>query len=171
MAEPIRWQDRWWHYQPDGTWLLFNEETQTWEPYSGGVTAPTYTPSAGMSTGAKWAIGCGIGAAVLVIVLILAAIALPVFLRQREKAWIDQTESALKNAAVAEESYYTDHSSYTDSIADLEAQGLKVPAFVVLEIRSTSPNTYCIEALHEQLSNRTWHIDSQVGRMREGPCP
>ena len=170
MAEPIRWQDRWWHYQPDGTWLLFNEETQTWEPHSGAMTAPAYTPSPGMSTGSKWAIGCGIGAAVLVIVIILAAIAIPVFLRQREKGFISEAEASLKSAAAAEESYYTANSTYTDSISDLSDEGAKAPPWIVIKVRRAGSNSYCIEALHEQLPDRVWSYDSRFGRPREGPC-
>jgi len=45
---------------------------------------------------------------VILIIAILAAIAIPVFLRQREKAWASQVQSALKNAGTAIESYGTD---------------------------------------------------------------
>nr|MBA2313146.1 prepilin-type N-terminal cleavage/methylation domain-containing protein [Actinomycetota bacterium] len=67
---------------------------------------------------------------VILIIAILAAIAIPVFLRQREKAWTSQVQSALKNAATAIESYGTgtggDYSSVNgaDSAADNAAYGL-----------------------------------------------
>ncbi|MFN2588107.1 MAG: prepilin-type N-terminal cleavage/methylation domain-containing protein, partial [Actinomycetota bacterium] len=38
---------------------------------------------------------------VIIIIAILAAIAIPVFLKQREKGWKSQAESAVKNAATA----------------------------------------------------------------------
>jgi type IV pilus assembly protein PilA len=44
---------------------------------------------------------------VILLIAILAAIAIPIFLRQREKAWASQSQSALKNAATAAESYAT----------------------------------------------------------------
>src|SRR5918992_1664015 len=44
---------------------------------------------------------------VILIIAILAAIAIPVFLRQREKGWIGQMESSLKDASIAAESYAT----------------------------------------------------------------
>ena len=44
---------------------------------------------------------------VIVIIAILAAIAISVFLKQREKAWGSQVRSALKGAATAIESYGT----------------------------------------------------------------
>ncbi|HQY33854.1 prepilin-type N-terminal cleavage/methylation domain-containing protein [Actinotalea sp.] len=45
---------------------------------------------------------------VIIIIGILAAIAIPAFLNQREKAWVSQVESDLKNAAIAAESQAVD---------------------------------------------------------------
>jgi type IV pilus assembly protein PilA len=42
---------------------------------------------------------------VILIIGVLAAIAIPAFLNQREGAWVSQVESDLKNAAIAAESY------------------------------------------------------------------
>ena len=39
MAEPIQHNGAWWHQQPDGSWLRWNDTTQTWEPWSGGMGA------------------------------------------------------------------------------------------------------------------------------------
>ena len=51
---------------------------------------------------------------VIIIIGILAAIAIPAFLNQRQKAWVSQVESDLKNAAIAAESYAVDNNgSYT----------------------------------------------------------
>ena len=44
---------------------------------------------------------------VILIIAILAAIAIPAFLKQREKGWISQQQSSLKNAATAAESFAT----------------------------------------------------------------
>jgi type IV pilus assembly protein PilA len=46
---------------------------------------------------------------VIIIIGILAAIAIPAFLNQRQKAWASQVESDLKNAAIAAESYAVDN--------------------------------------------------------------
>ncbi|HXK40012.1 MAG TPA: prepilin-type N-terminal cleavage/methylation domain-containing protein, partial [Candidatus Paceibacterota bacterium] len=56
---------------------------------------------------------------VILIIAILAAIAIPVFLNQRKKGWISQMESALKNAATAQESFLTGGSRYADTSAEL----------------------------------------------------
>ncbi len=46
---------------------------------------------------------------VIIIIGILSAIAIPTFLKQREKGWIAAVQSDVKNMATAEESYATDH--------------------------------------------------------------
>src|SRR5690554_5237772 len=42
---------------------------------------------------------------VILIIGVLAAIAIPAFLNQRQGAWVSQAESDLKNAAIAAEQY------------------------------------------------------------------
>jgi type IV pilus assembly protein PilA len=49
---------------------------------------------------------------VMIIIGILAAIAIPVFLNQRKSGYDAGTKSDIKNAATAEETYYTDQGSY-----------------------------------------------------------
>jgi Short C-terminal domain len=39
MAEPIQHNGAWWHQQPDGSWLRWNEEKQVWEPWAGNAMA------------------------------------------------------------------------------------------------------------------------------------
>ena len=104
---------------------------------------------------------------VILIIAILAAIAIPVFLRQREKGWISQSESALKNAATAEESYATDNNgSYTDSTSALADEGFNDVEGVSLDITLTTSG-YCMEAAHAQ-SIPTYAFDSEAGRPEEG---
>jgi type IV pilus assembly protein PilA len=50
---------------------------------------------------------------VVIIIGILAAIAIPVFLNQRERAWRSAAESDVRNAAIEVETYYTTGSSST----------------------------------------------------------
>ena len=58
---------------------------------------------------------------VIIIIGILAAIAIPVFLNQRKKGWDASIKSDLKNAATAQETFFTQESTgyYTDAVADL----------------------------------------------------
>ncbi|MGH2773151.1 MAG: type IV pilin protein [Actinomycetota bacterium] len=85
---------------------------------------------------------------VVLIIAILAAIAVPVFLNQRKRAWISQSQSALKNAATAEESYATaNNGAYTTTLADLTAQGYNSVPNVVITF-GTVTSGYCIIATH-----------------------
>jgi len=59
---------------------------------------------------------------VILIIGILAAIALPAFLNQREKAQDTEAKSAVRTAQTALETFYTDHQSYDG--AELAAGGI-----------------------------------------------
>lgn len=88
---------------------------------------------------------------VVLIIAILAAIAIPVFLRQREKGWVSQSQSALKNAATAQESHLVDAGAYTDVTADLVTQGLKTAPDVTITTAGNAGTDYCITAVHASL--------------------
>ena len=61
---------------------------------------------------------------VVVIIGILAAIAIPKFANTKEKAYIAQMKSDLKNLASAEESYFADKNTYA-SLAAIQADPYK----------------------------------------------
>jgi type IV pilus assembly protein PilA len=117
---------------------------------------------------------------VILIIAILAAIAIPVFLSQREKGWKSQLESALKNAATAAESYAADSSAdggdgdYVDiTVADLTANGLKTaPDVENLAITvSADGNDFCISAGHERLTDpASMAVSSADSRPTETTC-
>ena len=52
---------------------------------------------------------------VMIIIGILAAIAIPVFLNQRNSAYDTSTRSDIKNGSIAEEAYNTDYFMYTSN--------------------------------------------------------
>jgi type IV pilus assembly protein PilA len=56
---------------------------------------------------------------VILIIGILAAIALPAFLNQRQKAQDAEAKTAARTAQTAEETYYTDNQKYTEDVQDL----------------------------------------------------
>lgn len=104
---------------------------------------------------------------VILIVAILAAIAIPVFLRQRDKGREAQVRSALKNAAIAIESYYLESGSYGGLNADpqlrtkLEAQGFPWPEWADspgrLGVKSNAAS-YCIGVRHRDLpTGNAWY--------------
>ena len=106
---------------------------------------------------------------VVLIIAILAAIAIPVFLEQRKKGWVSQAESALKNAATAEESYLTSSpiGEYTSTLADLETEGFKAASDVTLVPLHVAADSYCLTATHDQLAGRSFVYKSADGTPEE----
>ena len=116
---------------------------------------------------------------VIIIIAILAAIAIPVFLKQREKGWTAQTQSGLKNAATALESWGTenngDYSGVTIaeiSTGGAEDQGFNSPADVTVDITTASSAGYCLDADNSNFdpAGQPWHYDSDVGEPVVGTC-
>ena len=108
---------------------------------------------------------------VILIIAILAAIAIPVFLNQRRKGWISQTESALKNMATAQESWLTQNPAYTNSIASLQSEGFRFSAAdVTPTVVSASGVDYCLRAESAHDSTIVRFYDSDVGRPQTGAC-
>ena len=109
---------------------------------------------------------------VILIIAILAAIAIPVFLRQREKGWVSQTESALKNAATAQESFLTGSAtgSYATTTAQLESEGYKATASVALSVVGIDAGkSFCLRADHSNLDTN-YYYDSDTGRPTTTAC-
>jgi type IV pilus assembly protein PilA len=108
---------------------------------------------------------------VILIIAILAAIAIPVFLRQREKGWRSQMESALKNAATAQESWLTSSTSYTGALSSLSGEGLKYAPEVNLTVSDSSGTHYCMQATHDSFGGVTYAYSSNEGRPVATTCP
>ncbi len=58
---------------------------------------------------------------VILIIGILAAIALPAFLNQKEKGQDAEAKSGARTMQTAQETYYTDNQTYTATVGDLTA--------------------------------------------------
>jgi type IV pilus assembly protein PilA len=109
---------------------------------------------------------------VILIVAILAAIAIPVFFAQREKGYQAQIQSALKNAAVAVETYAVENNgSYAgldgQDAAVLAAYGFTKPEWATpLPARfliQASRTRFCLEARHAQLTaSSAWRTSTYL---------
>jgi prepilin-type N-terminal cleavage/methylation domain-containing protein len=110
---------------------------------------------------------------VILIIAILAAIAIPVFLAQRNKSYRAQVEAALKNAATAMESYSTETGGDFTAAdgADSDNAGPTDPYTVVLVgngykkaetvhiVVDVVGGLYCITADHDSLpASDPWQI-------------
>ena len=121
---------------------------------------------------------------VILIVALLAAIAIPVFLHQREKSYESQMQSSLKAMAGAIEAYAMDPGvggSYAalDGLtgADLAPYGFRMPAYLSEATIEANATEFCIEAEHASLSaSNEWRRAtylSDTGRPVPSPdhCP
>jgi type IV pilus assembly protein PilA len=106
---------------------------------------------------------------VIIIIGILAAIAIPVFLNQRNKGYDAQAKSDLRNMATAEETYLTDNNVYTSTVADLVANGFKksstTSAWTATGVGSTS---YCLQVTSQ--SGSTWYYGSATQAPNTTAC-
>ena len=90
---------------------------------------------------------------VIIIIGILAAIAIPVFLNQRQKGWDAAVQADLRNAATAQETILTDSGSYTKVVATLISPGgFKYSdgdnysgGTALITADATAGTSYCIE--------------------------
>ena len=112
---------------------------------------------------------------VILIIGILAAIAIPVFLGQRQKGYDASAKSDLRNLAHFEEIYLNDKNSY-GTIAAIQAAEPTLtasPGITLAVVRFSGVNDYCLSAKH-QASPKTWYWDSRAGglqRIGSAGCP
>jgi type IV pilus assembly protein PilA len=117
---------------------------------------------------------------VIIIIGILAAIAIPVFLNQRNKGYDAGIKADLRNAATAEETYLTDNNAYTKNVGtDLVGAGFKYSSAgdysggtqsITIKLDGTNKG-YCMTAT--SASGKTWAYDSENGGLQASgySCP
>jgi len=100
---------------------------------------------------------------VIIIIGILAAIAIPVFLNQRQKGWDAAAKSDLKNMATAEETWLTDNNVYTSTVADLTTAGFKPSTASVSghTAAATLGTSYLLTVCSKSLTS--WSYSSATG--------
>jgi type IV pilus assembly protein PilA len=103
---------------------------------------------------------------VIVIIGILVAIAIPVFLNQRQKAWTSATESDLRNAAPVAETFFADNGTYDG----LESETFQTSGDVTITVKSHTASGYCIEATHAKLAGKTYSLNSADGKVKAQAC-
>jgi type IV pilus assembly protein PilA len=104
---------------------------------------------------------------VMVIIGILAAIAIPSFLAQRDKGYQSAEKSDLKNASIAEESYATDNNgTYSQTYADLTTNGFVASSGVTITAKTYTPTGsnvtnggYCLKAISSK-TGAIWYLDN-----------
>jgi len=125
---------------------------------------------------------------VMIIIGILAAIAIPIFLSQKQKSYDAQAKSDVHSAAIAEESYFADFLTYTPSAtattppALLAAQGFKMSSKTVdVTVYTYAPGTttggsttlsqtggYCVKVTSG--STKAFYYTSFLGGITNTAC-
>lgn len=85
---------------------------------------------------------------VVVIIGILASIAIPKFVNTKQKAYVAQMKSDLKNLATAEEAFFYDSAFYTTSLPALN--NFRSSTGVTLSVLEATPGGWSARAVHAQ---------------------
>jgi prepilin-type N-terminal cleavage/methylation domain-containing protein len=85
---------------------------------------------------------------VVVIIGLLAAIAIPKLSNTKQKAYVAQMKSDLKNLATAEEGFFYDSTFYTTSLAALN--NFRSSTGVTLNVLEATPGGWSARATHSQ---------------------
>lgn len=113
---------------------------------------------------------------VIIIIGILAAIAIPVFLNQRQKTYDASIKSDLRNVANQMESYYTDYEIYPTGLGSTTFQGYQVVGNELVRISTgnrirvdfnAAGDAYCLQGTNSKGSDTTgWFYVSSVGGLQ-----
>ena len=107
---------------------------------------------------------------VVTIIGILAVIAVPTFLKQREKAWTSAVQSDLRNNAVVLEQWFNENATYASVTTGTTTTSPQLKWSPEVTGSSVSPDAtkYCLKATHAKLgSTLAWHISSGGGKIVE----
>jgi prepilin-type N-terminal cleavage/methylation domain-containing protein len=97
---------------------------------------------------------------VVVIIGILAAIAIPKFANTKEKAYVAQMKSDLRNLVTAEEAFFADSVKYTSTISQLkyrQSTGVWTPTITV------GPGFWTASVTHSALNGKICSIAVNTG--------
>lgn len=108
---------------------------------------------------------------VITIIGIIAAVALPQYSVYRQRGYDARANSDLRNAATAEEAYYTTYQKYvsltvTGPASPAKLPGLNVSATVDLEMTNNSDVSYTGSAKSGSGSGKVFRFNSETGGMQ-----
>ena len=89
---------------------------------------------------------------VVVIIGLLATIAIPKLSNTKQKAYVAQMKSDLKNLATAEEAFFYDSTYYTSSLPALN--NFRSSTGVTLSVLEATPGGWSAQAVHSQTTRQ-----------------
>lgn len=101
---------------------------------------------------------------VVIIIGILAAVAIPVFLNQRQRGWRGAVQSDLRNHAIVMETQLTDTGTYVGAPAPT------VSPNVTVTVPIADANTYCIQGSHANNATEVWSLRPGGGGLTQAAC-
>lgn len=104
---------------------------------------------------------------VIIIIGILAAIALPLFLGQKQRAYDTAAKSGIRTLAQFEEAYLASYLTYAD-ISGLQADAASITPSALVTITVNyyvGGQAFCLTSKHAN-SPVTWFYDSQAGGLQ-----
>ena len=104
---------------------------------------------------------------VVVIIGVLAAIAIPTYVGQQDKAKDTAAQAQLRTAATAQQLFYAEEESYTDDVEELRAYGFRQGDQLVT-VQSGDASSYCMDARGG--GDEMFHITAQTGKPEEDEC-
>jgi type IV pilus assembly protein PilA len=110
---------------------------------------------------------------VIIIIGILAAIAIPVFLNQRQKGFKADMKSVAKNGATAVESYATEtNGDYTGlTLANMATDGFHYDTSKQTVSLAVSASHYCIGVSDSRYTTADFYYHSATGKPVEAAAP
>jgi type IV pilus assembly protein PilA len=107
---------------------------------------------------------------VIIIIGILAAIAIPIFLQQRNKGYDAAAKSDLKGMQISEESYLTDFNTYATTEAQLvSSEGfVATPNVTDVVLGTVGATSWCVTATGQD--SVTWYLGSATQGPSKTAC-
>jgi type IV pilus assembly protein PilA len=103
---------------------------------------------------------------VIAIIGILAAIAIPQFTAYRQRGFNAAMQSDLRNAATAQEAFYSDSQTYTqdttNGVGGLGSRGYTPSANVTVTVTAADAQSYTMQATHAS-GVSTWYLTGPGG--------
>ncbi len=106
---------------------------------------------------------------VVVIIGVLAAISIPTYIAQQDKAKDTAAQAQLRTAATAQQLHYAEEDKYTDDVEALEAHGFRQGDQEVAVASGGTDDSYCMEAPGG--GTEEFHITQDIGKPEAGGCP
>ena len=110
---------------------------------------------------------------VVAIIGILAAIAIPQFAAYRKRGHEAQVKSDLRNAAVSQEAYFAQYSTYKSGTMTTGTPAGFNPTAGVTVTAAVGTNTFLMTATHTNCGSSNWTFSSIGGQIAgtAGGCP